>query len=121
MSKEKQQLPQGRGKERNGQAISSSILETLSILVPDGRPSSKTKLYDGIKTSLICCPKNSNGDVFNQLTFTEEAEKETIYIVRAPSKRQGKVPLLHVVHSYSCFESPGISSVSSLFLRGWGN
>ena len=79
MSKEKQQLPQGRGKERNGQAISSSILETLSILVPDGRPSSKTKLYDGIKTSLICCPKNSNGDVFNPLTFTEEIQKKEIY------------------------------------------
>ena len=34
-SKEKQQLPQGRGKERKGQAISSSRLETLGTLSRD--------------------------------------------------------------------------------------
>ena len=73
MSREKQQLPQGRGKERKGQAIQSS--GDFVYLVPDGRPSSKMKLYV-LKQDFSVVTKNSNGDVFNPLTFTERAERE---------------------------------------------
>ena len=80
-SKEKQQLPQGRGKERKGQLTDLVHLSgDIVFLVPDGRPSSKMELYV-LKQDVSAATKKAramcyDADVFNPLTFIEEAERE---------------------------------------------
>ena len=54
-------------------------------------------IWDSLTESFV-------NDKIIEMTENEFVHAIINHIGRAPSKRQGNVPMLHVVHGYSCFE-----------------